>query len=292
MDKCLNRPFQRAKNAKQDEYYTLLSDIENELVHYKGLLKDKVIYCNCDNPEWSNFWLYFKSNYIDLGLKGLVSTHYERESHSYKLEFDGEKEIRTDLQGDGDFRSDECVEILKQVDIVVTNPPFSLLREFVGLLMEHKKDFIIIGTIAAVTYKTVAPYIVNRSIVPGFSFNVEMYFTVPDSYESNRVGEDGRKIKRLGNVSWYTTLPIKDNYKPVKLECRYSKKKYPKYDNCDAINVDRVVEIPRDYKGVMGVPVSFLNKCDPTRFELVGFLNNPILNGKGVFKRILVKKVS
>lgn len=291
MSKCLNGVFQKAKNEKQDEYYTLLSDIEKELSHYKDLFKDKVIYCNCDNPEWSNFWLYFKSNYSDLGLKGLVSTHYERDSHSYKLEFNGKEDIRTELNGDGDFRSAECVEILKQVDIVVTNPPFSLFREFISLLKEHNKDFVVIGTIAAVTYKSVAPYIVDRSIVPGFSFNVEMFFSVPDSYESSRLSVDGRKIRRLSNAGWYTTLPISNNYKSVSLECSYSEDKYPKYDNCDAVNVNKVKEIPIDYEGVMGVPVSFLNKCDPSRFELVGFLNNPHLNGKELFKRILIKNV-
>lgn len=260
-----NTNLHAAKSAKNDEFYTRFEDINFEInlvEHgYRPFFKDKVVYCNCDDPEESNFWKFFKARFNGLKLKKLISTHYNHEGKSsYKLEYDGERITKSELDGDGDFRSSECVELLKESDIVVTNPPFSLFREFVALLMKYEKKFIIIGSMNVITYKETFPLIKDNKIWLGYT--QPKIFIQPDGSE-----------KKFGNILWYTNLEIPKRHEPMLLGGSYEKgsKKgmFPKYDNYDAINVDRVCDIPEDYDGVMGVPITFLDKYCPEQFEIV-----------------------
>lgn len=263
-----NKNLTKAKAAKNDEFYTQLSDIENELRHYRDFFKGKVVFCNCDDPEYSNFWKYFQMNFFFLGLKKLISTHYEPGGKSYKMEIvsadlpTGQLGIpdyvQTPLEGDGDFRSNECIEILKEADVVVTNPPFSLFREYVAQLMEYGKNFIIIGNKNAITYKEFFPLLKNDKVWIGHNSVKEF------------LQGDGTK-KKFGNVGWYTNVDIPIRHTPMDLYMRYhgNEEHYPKYDNYDAINVDKVCEIPEDYDGVMGVPITFLDKYCPEQFEIL-----------------------
>ena len=273
-----------AKRNKKDEFYTQLTDIEKELKHYKEQFKDKIVYCNCDDPEESEFWKFFELNFEEYGLKKLISTHYDAEKPTYKLELQADRDgdgkitskdiVKTPLKQNGDFRSEESIELLKEADIVVTNPPFSLFREYVAQLMKYKKKFLIIGNMNAVTYKEIFPLIKENKIWPGYSFNKTMEFRMPDDYESDKVDASGNKIGKVPAISWYTNLPIKKRTEKLVLTAKYDPKKYPKYDNYDAINVDKVTEIPSDYEGVMGVPISFLDKYNPEQFEIVALGNS------------------
>ena len=260
-----NSNLHAAKVAKNDEFYTRFEDInfEMNLVEhgYRPFFKDKIVYCNCDDPEESNFWKFFKTRFNGLKLKKLISTHYDQEGKSsYKLEYDGERVVKSELDGNGDFRSPECVELLKESDIVVTNHPFSLFREFVALLMKYEKKFAIIGNMNAITYKEIFPLIKDNKIWLGYT--QPKIFIQPDGSE-----------KKFGNILWYTNLEIPKRHEPMLLGGSYEKgsKKgmFPKYDNYDAINVDRVCDIPEDYDGVMGVPITFLDKYCPEQFEIV-----------------------
>lgn len=260
-----NSNLHAAKVAKNDEFYTRFEDINFEInlvEHgYRPFFKDKIVYCNCDDPEESNFWKFFKARFNGLKLKKLISTHYDQEGKSsYKLEYDGERVVKSELDGNGDFRSPECVELLKESDIVVTNPPFSLFREFVALLMKYEKKFVIIGNMNAITYKEIFPLIKDNKIWLGYT--QPKIFIQPDGSE-----------KKFGNILWYTNLEIPKRHEPMLLGGSYergSKKgMFPKYDNYDAINVDRVCDIPEDYDGVMGVPITFLDKYCPEQFEIV-----------------------
>ena len=286
-----NNNLHKAKKAKNDEFYTQLSDIEKELKHYKRHFKNKVVFLNCDDPQESNFWRFFSANFEFLGLKKLISTHYVELSEpclnditSYKLEIirdvngDGKVNdldtIKTPLQGNGDFRSEECVAILKEADIVVTNPPFSLFREYISLLVEHKKKFIVVGNNNAITYKDIFKLIKENKLWIGVNGNKTMEFELPDNYKKwNRMDEKtGKKFGNVPAISWFTNLNIKKRHEDITLYKEYKKNKsdYPKYDNYNAINVDKVVDIPMDYDGVMGVPITFLNKFNPKQFEIVG----------------------
>lgn len=260
-----NSNLHAAKVAKNDEFYTRFEDINFEInlvEHgYRPFFKDKVVYCNCDDPEESNFWKFFKARFNGLKLKKLISTHYDQEGKSsYKLEYDGERVTKSELDGNGDFRSPECVELLKESDIVVTNPPFSLFREFVALLMKYEKKFVIIGSMNAITYKEIFPLIKDNKIWLGYT--QPKIFIQPDGSE-----------KKFGNILWFTNLEIPKRHEPMLLGGSYergSKKgMFPKYDNYDAINVDKVCDIPEDYDGVMGVPITFLDKYCPEQFEIV-----------------------
>lgn len=255
-----NSSLHAARAAKNDEFYTQISDIEKELRYYKNHLKGKVIFCNCDDPEWSNFWRHFTLKFEDYGLAKVVATHYAQGEPSYKLEFTGKDQpvVRTPLQGDGDFRSDECVEILKNADIVVTNPPFSLFREYVAQLIEHKKNFLIIGNQNAVMYKEVFPLFKDNLLWIGVSPR-SMRFKQPDGSEKDV------------NACWFTNLAHDRRNEKLLFFQTYSgnEGRYPKYDNYDAIEVARVTEIPADYDGVMGVPVTFLEKYNPKQFEVI-----------------------
>ena len=260
-----NTNLHAAKTAKNDEFYTRFDDINFEInlaEHgYRPFFKDKIVYCNCDDPEESNFWKFFKARFNGLKLKKLISSHYDQEGKSsYKLEYDGEKVTKTELEGNGDFRSPECVELLKESDIVVTNPPFSLFRDFIGLLMKYNKKFAIIGNMNAITYKEVFPLIKENKIWLGYS--QPKIFIQPDGSE-----------KKFGNILWYTNLDIPKRHEPMLLGWKFEKGLemgiYQKYDNYDAYNVDKVCQIPRDYDGVLGVPITFLDKYCPEQFEIL-----------------------
>lgn len=255
-----NTSLSAAKRAKNDEFYTQLTDIEKELRHYKEHFRGKVVFCNCDDPTWSWFWRFFEAKFEAWSLAKLVSTHFANGSPSYKQEYTGKENpvVTTPLIGDGDFRSPECVEILKEADIVVTNPPFSLFREYVAQLVGYKKQFLIIGNHNAVTYKEVFPLIKDNLVWLGVSPR-SMTFKQPDG-----------SMKDV-NACWFTNLPHKKRNEEIILFRTYigNEHLYPKYDNYDAIEVSKVVDIPVDYEGVMGVPITFLEKYNPAQFEIV-----------------------
>ena len=259
-----NANLHKAKGAKNDEFYTQLTDVAKELMHYKHHFKDKIVFCNCDDPTWSAFWKYFHLNFAELGLKKLISTHYDREEATYKTEYTGgddndvEVGVKTPLEGNGDFRNQECLDLLDESDIVVTNPPFSLFREYVAVLMEHKKNFLIIGNKNAITYKEFFSLLKDDEVWIGCN-NVHE-FEQPDG-----------SIKKFGNIGWFTNLDIQKRHEKLILWKQYTPEEYPKYDNYDAINVNKVSEIPVDYDGVMGVPITFLDKHNPGQFEIVAF---------------------
>ena len=284
MAKAKNAALTAASKAKEDEFYTQITDIEKELKHYKEHFKDKIVFCNCDDPETSNFWRYFKLNFGALGLKKLVSTHYEIEKPSYKLEYamlsdeQGQyslQVIQTNLKQNGDFRSPECIEILKEADIVVTNPPFSLFREYIAQLIEYNKSFLIIGSQNNITYKEIFPLLKNNKVWLGYNSG-DMEFTVPDYYEPRatryRQDETGQKYRSMGNICWYTNLDIQKRHEELVLYKTYkgNEENYYRYINYDGINIDKVADIPIDYDGDMGVPITFMQKYNPDQFEIIG----------------------
>ena len=282
-----NKSMIAAKVNKNDEFYTRFEDINFEInlvEHgYRPFFKDKVVYCNCDDPEESNFWKFFKARFNGLRLKKLISTHYDQEGKSsYKLEYDGERVVKSELDGNGDFRSPECVELLKESDIVVTNPPFSLYREFVALLTKYEKKFVIWANNNSVTYKEIFPLIKDNKMWLGYTCNKTLSFAVPEGYrydekETAKIN-DGKHYGKVPAISVFTNLEIPKRHEPMLLGGSYergSKKgMFPKYDNYDAINVDRVCDIPEDYDGVMGVPITFLDKYCPEQFEIVELGNS------------------
>lgn len=269
-----NDNLHKAKDAKNDEFYTRIEDVAEELRHYKKHFEGKVVLCNCDDPTWSAFWRYFHLNFAELGLKKLISTHYDRTEPTYKMEYEGgddnnvEVGVKTPLEGNGDFRNAECIKLLDECDIVVTNPPFSLARAYVQYLREHNKQFVIIGDLNWITYKEIFPMLKGNEVWLGYSSVKE--FVQPDG-----------TIKKFGNKLWYTNLDIQKRHEKLILWQRYydddgnpmpdAEKRYPHYDNYDAINVDRVANIPVDYNGVMGVPITFLDKHNPKEFEILGY---------------------
>ena len=321
--KTLNKYLNKAKTNKKDEFYTQLPDIERELKHYKKHFKNKVVLCNCDDPRVSNFFHYFSYNFEKLGLKKLITTCYKNQDMDLFSQHDNERAIyleyegdRNDnrvpdpeeigiqhLKGDGDFRSKECIELLKQADIVVTNPPFSLFREYVAQLIEFDKKFIIVGNQNAITYKEVFNYFKEDKIWIGYKSG-DMEFKVPFNYEPRetryRQDETGQKWRSMGNICWYTNLDISKRHEDLILYKSYNLDEYPKYDNYDAINVNKTKEIPIDYKGAIGVPITFLAKHNPDQFELVG-IDRPLvemvtgkvsrfkIENKEKFARIVIK---
>jgi hypothetical protein len=309
--KFLNKNLHKANQAKKDEFYTQLVDIEKELKHYKEQFRGKVVYCNCDDPFESNFFKYFAANFKALKLKKLITTSYVKSpivggqlllfeveglkpsgKGPFKIEIkevpdaDGngainlddvkyllkhDKNTATPLRGNGDFRSDECIKLLKQADIVVTNPPFSLFREYVAQLVEYDKKFLIIGNLNAITYKEIFKLVKKNKLWLGYNNGSKTYL-VPDNYEQNNifVGADGKKYAKMGNTGWYTNLDISKRQESLILYRKYSSKEYLKYDNYNAIEVSKVVEIPTNYYGIIGIPVTFLDKYNPTQFEILG----------------------
>jgi len=307
-----NASLRKAVVTKADEFYTQLSDIEAEMHHYKEQFRDKVIFCNCDDPYESNFFKYFALNFNFLGLKKLIATSYTDSPvaglqlalfdiptleskktttrQPYKIEItevndqneDGavdltdveyllknKKNILTFLNGDGDFRSPECIALLKSADIVITNPPFSLFREYISQLMEYGKDFIIIGNKNAITYKEIFTYIAENKIRTGYrNINSDMWFIVPEYYDYEKI-ENGNKVKHI-MACWFTTLDVQKHDEFLTLYKHYTPEEYPLYDNYNAIEVSKVTEIPCDYDGPIGVPITFLDKFNPTQFEIIG----------------------
>ena len=290
-----NKNLNKAKKIKKDEFYTQLEDINNELKHYREHFQGKTVLCNCDDPRVSNFFKYFAYNFEFLGLKKLITTCYKNQDvdlfsqgqceKAVYLVYEGDKngnhipdaeEIGVlPLKGDGDFRSKECIELLKEADIVVTNPPFSLFREYVAQLIEYDKEFLIIGHINAVSYKELFPLIMQNKIWMGASIHSgDRKFWVPDNYELQAAGcgvdETGKKYIRVKGVRWFTNLDYKERHENLILYKKYNPEEYPKYENYDAINVNRTEEIPIDYDGVMGVPITFMDKYNPEQFEIIG----------------------
>lgn len=333
--KTLNINLHKAKNAKKDEFYTQLPDIEREMKHYKDHFKGKVVFCNCDDPRVSNFFHYFSYNFEKLELKKLITTCYKNQDmdlfsrnkseKAIYLEYEGDKNDNKvpdpeeigikHLKRDGDFRSEECIELLKQADIVVTNPPFSLFREYVAQLIEYDKKFVIIGNVNSISYKEIFPLVKDNKIWLGPSIHSgDREFGVPDDYPLKaagfRVDEEGRKFIRVKGVRWFTNLDYEERHEDLILYEKYNPEKYPTYDNYDAINVSKTKEIPVDYDGVMGVPITFLDKFNPEQFEIIGSdyevkegllpeIVNPswkgkidrgYLNGKRMYARLLIKK--
>lgn len=327
-----NRNLHKAKSNKKDEFYTQLSDIENELRHYRDHFQGKVVYCNCDDPYVSNFFTYFSRNFDLLGLKRLVTTCYKNQQmHMFSqhdteraiyLEYDGTKnatgvpsvdEIGVHpLSGDGDFRSAECIELLKQADIVVTNPPFSLFREYVPQLVEHDKKFLIIGHQNAITYKEIFPLIKEDNIWLGHAQQaITMLFDVPKEFADEMVATrnegssyvivDGVVKSKMRNAKWFTNLDHKKRHEELILYKRYTPEEYPHYDNYDAIEVSKTKEIPYDWPGAMGVPISFLDKHNPDQFEIKGLCWLLLrdmgagesmfkINGKRKYRRIVIRR--
>lgn len=315
-----NKDLNKAKAAKQDEFYTRLEDIENELRYYRPHFKGKTVLCNCDDPRCSNFFRYFTLNFGVLGLKKVIATCYKNqdvdlfsqgdcEKAVYQI-YEGDKnnnrkvdneeiEVRY-LEGDGDFRSKECVELLKEADIVVTNPPFSLFREFVALLLKHNKKFLILGSQNNVTYKEIFPLLMTDKLWLGY-YSGNMEFRVPQDYEPrvSRYWQDetGQKWRSLGNICWFTNLDHAKRHEEIPLFKKYTPQEYPTYDNYDAINVNKTADIPSDYNGVMGVPITFMDKYNPDQFEIVGNEDTLAIpkgrgyvNGKRLYGRIFIKR--
>lgn len=276
-----------AKNLKRDEFYTQLTDVSKEMMHYKEHFKGKIILCNCDDPTWSAFWKYFHLNFEALNLKKLISTHYDRTEPTYKMEYTGgddndiEVGIKTPLEGNGDFRNQECLDLIDEADIIVTNPPFSLFREYIAILMEHNKKFIVWGNNNAISYKEIFPLIKDGKVWGGYMFNKTCIFRVGEGYKfDSKITEsmnDGHHYGKVPSISTFTNLDIKKRHEKLVLWKNYSPDEYPKYDNYDAINVDRTVDIPCDYDGVMGVPITFLDKYNPDQFEIITLGSSPDL---------------
>ena len=293
--RSLNQNLHAAKASKKDEFYTQLEDIERELRHYKDHFKGKVVLCNCDDPRISNFFHYFAHNFEDLRLKKLITTCYKNHDRdlfsrndsesAIWLEYNGDRDGNRvpdpeeigihEFQRDGDFRSDECIELLKQADIVVTNPPFSLFRECVEQLIQYKKKFLLIGNMNAVHYKEVFKLIKENKLWLGESIHSgDREFGVPDSYPleaaSSRIDEQGRKFIRVKGVRWFTNMDNPNRHEELPLYKKYSASENPRYDNLDAVEVGKTGEIPCDYDGWMGVPDAFLDKYNPDQFEIIG----------------------
>lgn len=357
-----NNSLRAANKAKQDEFYTQLPDIEEELRHYKKHFKDKSVFCNCDDPYESNFFKYFAMNFNALGLKKLIATCYagspvaERQLSLFDeeskqqtktgvphkivitevtdLNGDGatnladvewliknDKNVLTRLNDDGDFRSNECIELLKEADIVVTNPPFSLFREYVAQLIEYQKKFLIVGNQNAITYKEIFKLIKDNKVWLGFKsghtlFEVPDSYSIPDFYDKDDksklrsngyvVDNNGKLWRNLGNICWFTNLDHNKRHEFIDLFKHYSPEEYPRYDYYDAINCDYVVNIPMDYKDAIGVPVSFLDKYNPDQFEIIdgigrySMINGPTpetqgkyltkVDGKPKYARIIIRK--
>lgn len=298
-----NENLKKAKAAKNDEFYTRLEDIEKELKHYTEHFKGKVVYCNCDDANRSNFFKYFSTNFQKLGLKKLITSGLkidDTENGTGVIAIQKGDDIDI-YDGNGDFRSEECIEFLKEADIVVTNPPFSCFRQYVAQLMQYGKKFLIIGNMNAITYKEIFSYIKNNELWLGIHSNKTMDFGMPNTYEKWDRIENGIKIGKVPAVAWYTNLEHKKRNEELILYKHYSPTEYPKYDNYNAIEVGKVAEIPMDYEGVMGVPISFLDKYCSNQFRIVGLdryvEDNPCyghrftINGKETYARILIQKI-
>lgn len=286
-----NERFDNAKKNKNDEFYTRLEDIEKELNHYKEYFKGKTIFCNCDDPRISNFFKYFALNFNEFGLKKLISTCYKNQDVDLFTQNDCEKAVyieytgnpndptSTDfstievkeLKGDGDFRSQECIELLKQSDVVITNPPFSLFREYVAQLIKYDKKFIIVGHQNAISYKEIFSLIKENKLWLGYGFKGGAAHFINTHYEDYASAGDHKEgMIRVSGVVWFTNIDIKKRHEELVMYKTYNPEEFPKYENYEAINVDKSTDIPIDYDGVIGVPITFLDKYSPDQFEIVG----------------------
>ena len=336
-----NSNMHAAKKNQNDEFYTQLADIESEVMRYKDQFKGKVVFCNCDDPAQSNFWKFFELNFDNFGLKKLMSTHFDENQQSYKLEIIGDIDgdgkvtskdiVKTPLKQNGDFRSDECVELLKEADIVCTNPPFSLFREYIEQLVEHKKKFLIVGNPNAITYKEVFKLIKDKKLWLGIkSLGTDMLFGFPDSKKQELLKKKegsgwktvNGKIFARASACWFTNLEIKKKPNVPILIKKYNPKDYPQYDNYSAINVNKIKDIPYDYQGVIGVPITILGLqysdgyihlldelSNEMRYMICScndyIINNQVkkkesglvkdkdsaINGKATYARVLIKKI-
>lgn len=311
-----NELLQKAKKRKSDEFYTCLSDIERELQHYKEHFNGKVVYCNCDDPINSNFFKYFYFNFNNLKLKKLIASCYKEQVVDlsradvkqngvfYEYTGNGEEPTLSNIMyfhDNGDFRGQESIKLLQQSDIVVTNPPFSLFREFVAQLVEHNKKFLIIGNINVITYKEIFKLIQENKVWLGINMGRGISgFIVPEHYElygtEARIDESGNRIVSSNNCLWLTNLETFKRHECIKLTRKYNghENEYPKYDNCDGINVNKTQDIPMDYAGLIGVPITFLHKFNPDQFEIIRFRKGDdnkdlSINGKCPYFRILVR---
>ncbi len=309
-----NETLSNAKRAKKDEFYTQLSDIENELRHYKQHFKGKTVLCNCDDPKVSNFFVYFVRNFYELGLKRLITTCYKNNQPDLFSQNDCEQAVWLDyrggddnnpdvtkvaataqpMKGDGDFRSKECIELLQQADIVVTNPPFSLFREYVAQLIKYEKKFLIIGRMSALHYNDIFPLIKENKIWCGFGFNMSLVYKTPsytNNLEANRKFVKSRgydpddNFIKVPAICWFTNLVHSKRNEWLDLYKKYTPEEYPKYCNCEAIDVSDISSIPLDYSGIMGVPDTYLGQYNPQQFELIGMVTKDTADILGV-KRI------
>ncbi len=327
-----NSNLHDSRNSKSDEFYTSLSLIENELKNYKEHFKDKIVLCNCDDPRISNFFRYFVIYFEVLGLKKVIATCYKNNDadlftqeatekavfleYDGSLKYTGEQDFAKipckELKGNGDFRSKECLEFLKEADIVVTNPPFSLFREYITLLVESKKSFLVLGNMNAIFYSEIFPLIKSNQLWLGNNSG-HFWFQVPDYYEEKATDfkiVDGIKYRRMGNICWFTNMDLKKRHEIMETGKRYIPEEYPKYDNYNAININKTVDIPMDYEGIMGVPITFLAKHNPEQFRIVGETHiadtsdevealrtdktkrhGGFINGKSIYARILIQKI-
>jgi len=313
MTKSHNKNLHAAKAARNDEFFTQLSDIENELKYYREHFRGKTVYLNCDDPRESQFFHFFSYQFEFLGLKKLISTGYKADGHGVKYVYTGDKnrnnipdleEIEViELEGTGGFETEECIELLHEADIIVSNPPFSKFREYVSLLDEHNKKFLIVGNKNAITYADIFPLIKNNQLWLGVTSPKE--FTVPEGYTAKNVVNG---MAKFGNIGWFTNLEHYCRNEELIIWKEYNEKDYPKYDNYDAINVDKVKNIPI-YGDIMGVPITFMGRHNPEQFEILGmsalavydpkivgipFLGNkdarPLINGKNTYARIFIRR--
>ena len=347
-----NSNLHDSSRNKQDEFYTNLQLIEDELKHYRAHFKGKRVLCNCDDPYESNFFKYFAMNFNALGLKSLTATCYAASPFaqmeldlfgegfnaeaqrrrvrrgkckaSYKIVItevkdengDGRvdladvewliknrKNVLTKLKGDGDFRSAECEKLLDDADLIVTNPPFSLFREYIAQLMEHKKQFLVIGNMNAVTYREIFPLIKDNKVWLGNKAG-HFWFKVPPHYEEKatdfKIDENGQKWRRMGNICWFTNLDFEKRHEKMLLWKKYTPEEYPKYDNYNAIEVAKTADIPMDWYDAIGVPITFMQYYNPEQFELLGHMAStlvddfnfgyPFINGHKIYARIIIRR--
>lgn len=310
-----NNRLHKAQKDKRDEFYTLYETIENEMKHYN--FKNKHIYCNCDHPEKSNFYKYFKDHFNELGLKALTCTFYNEKAYRTTIKKNGKeiKETKSKLKGNGDYKSEECINILKKADIIITNPPFSQTKYFIPLMYKYKKDFIILGNQNTVTFKEIYPHILKGELRLGITIHAgDVTFQIPDKYElmGNAYKKNETKYAKVTGIRWLTNIEhgqypkkiklqtekwnLKNNKALIKtLQKKYKCKNYPKYDNLNGIEVPLSTAIPMDYNGIVGVPITFLDKYNPNQFELVGFRKgidgkDLKINGKAPYFRFLIRR--